>query len=377
MLLAALLDAGAPAEALTRIPGALGLDGVRVEISPTERHGVGATQVRIVTPREEPTRSPADLLAAIAAAGLSDRVRERASAAVTRLAEAEAAVHRVPVEDLHLHELGSADTLVDLCGVFALLEALGAGDLACSALPFARGLVRSAHGVLPSPAPAVLALLPGGTFVGVDGEAELVTPTGAAVVAVAATAWGRLPMLRLEAVGYGAGTRDLPDRPNVLRVVLGETPAREPHEVVLLETNLDDLLPELIPDAIERCVAAGALDVWTAPAQMKKGRPGSVLSALARPEDETAVARALLTHTSTLGVRVSTLRRHELEREHAWIEVEGHRIGVKLGLLDGRVVNVAPEHDDCARAAEALGFPVKQVWAKALVAAEELRAPAG
>jgi hypothetical protein len=215
--------------------------------------------------------------------------------------------------------------------------------------------------------------------VGVDTEAELVTPTGAAIVAVVVESFGPPPALRLDAVGTGAGGRDLPDRPNVLRIVLGVTDDDAPAapDVVLLETNLDDLLPELLPDAIERCLEAGALDAWTVPAQMKKGRPGFVLSVLARPETEDAVARAILTHTSTLGVRIRELRRRELERAFTQVEIDGEVVAVKLGLLDGRVVNVAPEHDDCARAAEALGLPVKQVWAKALVAAEELRAPAG
>lgn len=381
MLLAALLDAGAPEAILHGLPTQLGLTGVGIEVSKTERHGIGATHVRVVTPSDEPTRTPAELRAAIDAANMPAAVRERAAEALDRLADAEAAVHRVPAGELHLHELGSADTLVDLCGAFLLLDALGVDRVECSALPFARALVRSEHGVLPSPAPAVLALLRGASFVGVDTEAELVTPTGAAIAAVVVKGWGPLPALTLDAVGTGAGTRELPDRPNVLRIVLGETLASSgpapSSPVVLLETNLDDLLPELVPDAVERCFAAGALDVWTVPAQMKKGRPGFILSALARPADETAVAHALLTHTSTLGVRVSDLRRHELERSYAEVEVAGHRIGVKLGRLEGRVVNVAPEHDDCARVAAALGQPVKQVWAQALVAAEALREPAG
>lgn len=381
MLLAALLDAGAPEALLHGLPAQLGMTGVGIEVSKTERHGIGATHVRVVTPRDEPTRTPAELRAAIDGADVPAAVRERAAEALNRLAEAEAAVHRVPAGELHLHELGSADTLVDLCGAFLLLDALGVDRVECSALPFARALVRSEHGVLPSPPPAVLALLRGAPFVGVDTEAELVTPTGAAIAAVAVQRWGPLPALTLDAVGTGAGTRELPDRPNVLRIVLGETLASSgpapSSPVVLLETNLDDLLPELVPDAVERCFAAGALDVWTVPAQMKKGRPGFILSALARPADETAVAHALLTHTSTLGVRVSDLRRHELERSYAEVEVAGHRIGVKLGRLEGRVVNVAPEHDDCARVAAALGQPVKQVWAQALVAAEALREPAG
>jgi len=184
--------------------------------------------------------------------------------------------------------------------------------------------------------------------------------------------WGALPPLRLERVGYGAGTKDLPDRPNVVRVVLGAEAERPRGRVVLLETNLDDFPAELVPDAAERCFAAGALDVWTVPAQMKKGRPGLVLSALARPDAEAAVARTLLEETSALGVRVSRLDRYELHREERVVDVDGGTVRVKVGVLDGRVVNIAPEHDDCAAVAGATGRAVKSVWAEALARAQGL-----
>jgi uncharacterized protein (TIGR00299 family) protein len=219
--------------------------------------------------------------------------------------------------------------------------------------------------MLPVPAPATLGLLRGAPLVGVDTQGELVTPTGAAIAATVVSAWGALPPLVLEEIGYGAGTKDLADRPNVVRVVIGEGEARD-GEVVLLETNLDDLLPELVPDAVERCFAAGALDVWTTAAQMKKGRPGIVLSALARPDRETEVATALLEETTALGVRVARLGRWELEREERVVELDGGSVRVKVGRLGGRVVNVAPEHDDCAALARATGRPVKSVWAAAL-----------
>jgi uncharacterized protein (DUF111 family) len=227
----------------------------------------------------------------------------------------------------------------------------------------------------------VLALLHGAPFVPAGDLGELVTPTGAAIAAIAVGAWGDPPAFTLDAIGYGAGARELPDRPNVVRVLLGEqapssmrTDMPAVLDVVLLEANLDDFLPELVPDALERCVAAGAIDIWTAPVQMKKGRPGIVLSALARPAAEEAVAAALLEHTSTLGVRVSSLRRYELERRVHAVEVEGHTIRVKVGLLGDRIVNIAPEHDDCAAAAAATGWPVKQIWARALAQAQGIDA---
>jgi hypothetical protein len=221
-------------------------------------------------------------------------VRDRAIEAFGNLAEAEGGIHGVHAEEVELHELGAVDTLMDVCGAVALLADLGVEELRCSPLPAARGTTRAAHGVLPLPAPATLELLKGVPLVGVEGDGELVTPTGATLAVTLATAFGPLPALTLERVGYGAGTMDTPERPNLVRVLVGEAAAAGPQaEVSLLETNLDDLLPELVPDAVERCLAAGALDVWTVPAQMKKGRPGFVLSALARPGDEAAVAAAI------------------------------------------------------------------------------------
>ena len=377
MVLAALVDAGAPQHLLMDLPGALGLGDVLVEVARTSRQGVPAAHVHVVDAGSgrDRARSVAELGSAIDAAAISTRAKGRAMEALRRLAEAEAAVHHVPLEELRLHELGSADTLIDLCGAFILLDALSIERVTCSPLPYARSLVDTAHGVLPSPGPAVLAMLGGAAFVGVDTEAELVTPTGAAIAA-ACDSWGPLPPLTLERVGYGAGTKELPDRPNVLRIVVGQVASDARRDIVLLEANLDDLLPELVPDAVERCFAAGAIDVWTTPVHMKKGRPGIVMSALTRAETEAAVARALLEHTTTLGVRVADLRRYELEREVRDVTVAGHTVRMKLGLLDGRVVNVAPEHDDCARVAAATGRPVKQVWADALAAAQELHGPA-
>jgi uncharacterized protein (TIGR00299 family) protein len=370
MVLAALLDAGADVERLRAVPGALGLEGVEIEVERVERHRIGALRVE-VSSEDESHRDYREIRQIVEGADLPEPVRLRALDAFSRLAEAEGRIHGVPVEDVHFHELGSADTLVDICGAFALLDELGIERVVCSPLPFARGLTSAAHGVLPLPAPATLALLKGARLVGVETEAELVTPTGAAIAAVAVDEWGALPPLSLERVGYGAGTKDVPDRPNVVRVVLGSEAARPTGEVVLLETNLDDFVPELVPDAVERCFAAGALDVWVTPAQMKKGRPGFVLSALARPGAEAEVVRALLEETSALGVRVARLSRYELEREERTVEVAGGSVRVKVAMLDGRVVNVAPEHDDCAELASRTGRAVKSIWAEALARAQE------
>jgi pyridinium-3,5-bisthiocarboxylic acid mononucleotide nickel chelatase len=388
MLIAALLDAGASERALRAVPARLGLDGVELRIERVERHGIGALHLDVAaragaqepghTHHHPPHRSWRSIRGQLAQAELSEPVRARSLAVFSRLAEVEAAIHAVPPEDIHFHELGAEDTLIDVVGALTLLDDLGVRRLVCSPLPMGRGVTRAAHGVIPLPAPATAALLVGAPAFGLELEAETVTPTGAALAATLADEWGPLPALTLRSVGYGAGTADFADRANVVRVLLGEAAAHPAddaaeREVVVLETNLDDVNPELVPDAVDRCFAAGALDVWTVPVMMKKGRPGFVLSALARPAHERAVAYAMLEETTALGVRVGHRRRYELEREERTVEIDGQAIRVKLGRLDGRIVNVAPEHDDCAAVAHETGAPVKSVWIAALAAARELR----
>jgi uncharacterized protein (TIGR00299 family) protein len=375
MLLGALLDAGADAGTVADGLRELGVPGLELETAAAERHGIAARRViRVVATdpdRVEPRRTWADVRRLLDAAGLPDRARDRAQAVFAALARAEGRVHGVPAEAVHFHEVGALDAIGDVCGIALALEELEVDELACSSLPVARGLVDAAHGRLPLPAPATVELLRGALLHGVEGEGELVTPTGAAVVAALAGEFGPLPAMRLEAVGYGAGTRAVAERPNLVRVLVGRraAPGTARADAVLIETNLDDLSPELVPDAAERCFAAGALDVWVVPAQMKKGRPGVVFSALARPGDEEAVARAVLRETSALGLRVTAARRWELDRRWTTVEVGGEAIRVKLGSLDGRTVNAAPEHDDCLAVARRTGRPVKTVWAEALAAA--------
>jgi pyridinium-3,5-bisthiocarboxylic acid mononucleotide nickel chelatase len=371
MLLAALLDAGAELEALRRVPVALGLDGVEIGVERVERQGIGALHLRIDAQDDREHRDYRTIRGLVEGADLPGRARTRSLAAFARLAGVEGGIHGVPPDEVHFHELGSLDALVDVCGAFVLLDELGVERVVSSPLPFARGLTGAAHGTLPLPAPATLGLLEGAALVGVDTEAELVTPTGAAIAATVVDEWGVLPPLTLDAVGYGAGTKELADRPNVVRVILGTESSRPTGRVVLLETNLDDFPPELVPDAVERCFEAGALDVWTCPAQMKKGRPGFVLSVLARPDVQGEIARVLLEETSALGVRAAPFDRYELEREERVVDLAGGSIRVKVGLLEGRVVNLAPEHDDCAALARSTGRSVQSVWAEALARAHD------
>lgn len=372
MLLGALLDAGAPEDELRELPGRLGLEPVDLRIQRVERHGVGALHVAVASDgHDHPHRSWRSIREQLQRSDLESSVRDRAIAVFEALAQAEGRIHGVPHEEIHFHELGAVDTLIDVVGGVTLLDALRITSLTCSPLPMGRGTVKAAHGILPLPAPATVSLLTDAPVFGVELEAELVTPTGAALASTLAAAWGALPAMTLERFGYGAGSHEFAERPNLLRVLVGReaSPPGVRRDAVLIETNLDDLPAELVPDAVERCFEAGALDVWTAPVAMKKGRPGIVLSALARPDAEVAIARAMLEETTALGVRVTPVQRHELEREERMVEVAGHPVRVKIGRLEGRVVNVAPEHDDCAAVARELGVPVKSVWAGALASA--------
>ncbi len=383
MLLGALLDAGAPLDGVRAGLEGLGVEGLRIEVQSVQRLGLAACAVQVAdsgrATHDAVERSWAAVRDLIEQAGMPDRARARAQEAFRLLAHAEARVHGVSVERVHFHEVGAIDAIADVCGVALALELLGIDQVSCSPLPLGRGLTHAAHGPLPLPAPAVLELLRGAPVHGVEECDELVTPTGAALVA--ALAQGRFgppaPML-LERTGAGAGTRELASRPNIVRVLVGSrldasmgasvsAPSRP---AVLLECTLDDLSGQLIADAAQACLAAGALDAWLVPVQMKKGRPGVVLSAIVRPELQAAVAEVMLRTTSSLGVRALPVARWELDREVRSVSVDGHTIAVKLGRLGGEIVNVAPEHDDVARAAAALGIPAKTIWARAWAAAD-------
>lgn len=377
MLLAALIDAGADIACVREALAATGVEGLDLELTRVARHGVGAAHVDVVAPHEHVHRSWRDVREIVEAAGLADGPRARALDAFARLARAEGLIHGLPPDDVHFHEVGSLDAIGDIVGVCVAAASLGADEIVCSPLPTSRGFVRAAHGRLPLPAPATLEILreAGAPLVPHESGAELVTPTGAALVAALATRFGPFPAMVPRQVGYGAGTRDPEDVPNLLRVVLGGA-SGAPHEhgnpIYLIEANIDDLSPEMVPDAAAAATSAGAVDVWTVPAQMKKGRPGIVMSALARPHERDAVAESLLRHTSTLGVRIAQFDRWELERDFVTVAVSGGDVRVKRGWLDGELVNLAPEHDDCLAAAARIGRPVQAIWASALAEASAL-----
>lgn len=380
MLLAALIDAGAPQEALKAGLDRLGL-GARLEVSAEERRGLVVRRVTVVPPDgPEPHRHLADVRAIIAGAGLPDRAARWATAAFEALARAEGRVHGVDPEQVHFHEVGAVDSLVDTVGVCLALDLLGVEAVEASPLPVARGTVRAAHGVIPVPAPAVLTLAAerGLPVDGRPGGGEWVTPTAAALLAAVATRFGPFPAMTVEAVGCGAGTRRNPDElpPNLVRAVIGQAaPASSRQRVVLLEANLDDQPPEQTAYLCEQLLGAGALDAFLVPVVMKKGRPGAVVTALATPERADALEALILGESSTLGVRRREATRAVLPRELQQVATPFGPVAVKLTVRPGGRRTAAPEYEDCARAARAHGVPIADVFDAARRAAEATRSP--
>ncbi|KOG74518.1 hypothetical protein ADK77_05315 [Streptomyces antibioticus] len=361
MLLAALIDAGAPLDRIRSAVAATGLTGWNLTAERITDHGLAATRVQVEVTDPHTERRAAEVLE-MAARAAPRPVAALATAAVTAIAEAEGRLHDADPADVHLHELGGHDTLVDIVGSAAALHALGVTDVVSAPLPLGRGRVEAAHGVLPCPAPATLALLAGAAVTGSDLPGETVTPTGAALLHAAGTRYGPPPPMTLDATGYGSGTRRLPDRPNVVSVSLGSPlPSAPDEDVVVLETNLDDVTGELLGHVITRALDAGALDAWTTPAVMKKGRPAQVLHVLTSPHQERRLRDLLLSETGALGIRRVGATRTTLPRAFETVEVDGHPIRVKHGPYAAK-----PEHDDVVAAAAALGLSLRAVAVRAL-----------
>ena len=374
MIVGALLDCGLEIEALARELAKLELHGYRVRREARERSGIQATKfiVAIEAARDHAHahRPFRDVRRLIRDSDLAPRVCELALQVFVRLAEAEGKVHGVEPDDVEFHEVGAIDSIVDVVGAAWAIDALAIGDIVVSPLPLGSGIVQSAHGPLPVPGPATAELLRGFPVRLGDGQGELVTPTGAAIVAALGRP-GPLPEnLVVERVGYGAGDRELADRPNLLRVLLG-APATEigVDSLLVLETNLDDLNPELYEHVMERLFAAGAREVFFAPIHMKKNRPAVLLSVLADPAKRDGLARVLFDETSTLGIRVVPVQRFRVEREVREVETRFGKVRVKIGKDPGGHLNVAPEYEDCKRLAVVAGVPLKIVYQEATAAA--------
>jgi uncharacterized protein (TIGR00299 family) protein len=357
----------------------LPLAGYAVRASDKVVHGIRACKfdVDVDTPPQDHAgghphshRAFAEIRAMLAGSALAPRVRDTALAIFNRLAEAESRVHGVAVDAVTFHEVGAVDSIVDIVGASIGLAALEIDGVFVSALPLGSGTVQSQHGVIPIPAPATVELLRGFSVRIGDGVGELVTPTGAAIVAALARPQAVLPPLIIDAVGYGAGTRTLSDRPNLLRAVLGHAAAAvDSDELVEIATNIDDSSPELYEHVMEQLFAAGARDVWLQPAQMKKNRPGVVLHVLAEPAARDALAAIILRETSSIGVRFHAVQRTILPRTQQTVGTEFGAVRVKMAHAPDGTLNVSPEYDDCRRIARERGVALKLVYQAAIAAA--------
>ena len=376
MTMAALVDAGADPDVVASAIGGLGVDGYALLFERVQRCGVRATWANVVVHHEhdhhhdehDQHRPLREILSLLDAADLPERVRRRARSVFVRLGEVEGAIHGVEPTEVELHEVGALDSIVDVVGVCAALEALDIDEVWCSPIAVGHGSIRSAHGVIPNPAPATVALLAeaGAATIGLDTTLEVSTPTGAALMTTLASGFGAMPTMTTAAVGYGAGTADTAERANVVQVVVGhriDIDALRDDDgtlVALLEANVDDVTGEVLAHAVSRLLDAGAHDAWITPVVMKKGRPAHTVSVLCDPSAVAAFRKVLLHETGTLGLRMSTMRRWPQRRTETTVDVDGHAIRVKIA--DHRV---KVEFDDAAAAAAALGLPVREVLDRA------------
>ena len=394
MIVAALLDAGADLDVLRQHVGRLGIDGLELAVEtvhrkamrglhftvrqhgkPAEDNQAGEADGELREGRghhhhhEHHHRGLSDILAMIDAAALPGRAAERAKAVFHRLADAEAKVHGIDVEEVHFHEVGAVDSIVDVVAACVAMELLGIDRVLCSPIPTGSGTVKCAHGELPVPAPATAELLVGSPTTPGPNAGEATTPTAAALLTTLAESFGPLPAMKTSAVGWGAGTREGDRMPNLLRVFVGEaSPAGDADTAVELSANLDDCTGEVIGATIDRLLLAGCFDAWATPAVMKKSRPAWVLSALCSPADEAEATKIILTETTTFGLRRRLCGRTKLDRRIETVETRYGPVRVKVGLLDGREVTASPEFEDCRRTAETNHLPVREVLAEAAAA---------
>jgi uncharacterized protein (TIGR00299 family) protein len=370
MVLGALVGAGCDIAELQAHLHQLPVTGWNLAATRVNRNGLAATRVVVDYAASHHHRSLGNILEIIQEASLPSRIADRASAIFQRLGEAEARVHDVPIEKVHFHEVGAVDAILDIVGACVGLELLGIEEIVCSPLNVGGGRVKTEHGILPVPAPATADLLRGAPTYSSGIQHELVTPTGAAIVSTLTSRYGAQPAMTVQAIGQGAGTADFGAQANVLRLFVGEAAPQNITEsgaqtVVVLETNLDDMSPQIYGYFADCALAAGALDVFSVPVQMKKNRPGQWITVLCEPGSEHKLAELIFRETTTLGIRRSTVARETLQRETITVKTEFGPVRVKVARLNGRTLNVSPEYDDCRAIASEKGVPLKRVMAEA------------
>jgi pyridinium-3,5-bisthiocarboxylic acid mononucleotide nickel chelatase len=378
MALGALIDAGADFDLVREELAKLPLEPFDIEAQDVETNGLHAKRVEVRATATGVIRTYASIRALLDSAAFPQDALDLAQRIFRRLAEAEARVHRKEIDLVTFHEVGAVDSIVDIAGTALALTMLGVERAFSSAVPTGLGMTRTDHGAMPIPAPAVVELLRGAPLYSKGVPVELVTPTGAAILAATVEGYGELPLMSVRSVGYGAGSHRL-DFPNVLRVLVGEEvesrgaapPAPSDSSEVLLETNVDDLNPEVFEYVIEELLAAGAQDAWLAPVVMKKGRPAVTVSVLCSPERVDAMRGILFRETGTLGVRSTEVAKRALDREVVKVETAHGTVAVKVGLFEGRPVTVSPEYEDCAKVAREAGVPARRVYEEASRLARE------
>jgi uncharacterized protein (TIGR00299 family) protein len=365
MILGALIDLGVDEIELRAEISKLGLEGIRLEISKVNRSGIDATHVEVRFPEQHHYRHLSDIIAIIERAKIYELVKDRAKAIFTRLAEAEAKVHGIPVEEVHFHEVGAVDAIVDIVGACVCLKILGIEKFACSALHTGSGFIEMDHGKYPVPPPAVAELVNGFEIYSEGIEGELLTPTGAAIIAEFCEESGPMPSMKVESTGYGAGTREYEKFPNVLRLLIGEaktkTETANTEHLRLFETNIDDSTPQTLGFVMDRAFELGALDCWFTPIHMKKNRPAVMLSVLAGAEAEAEIKKLLFTETSTIGLRIRDVSRECLERTTRIVETEFGDVEVKIAYFEGEIVNMKPEFDQMRSLAERDDVTLREV----------------
>jgi uncharacterized protein (TIGR00299 family) protein len=375
MFLGACLDSGLDAEVLLGELTKLKLGSYEFKPERVLRSGLAGIHVEVIVSGEQAHRHLSSIEGMIESSALSATIKERSRKIFRRLGEVEARLHQQPIERVHFHEVGAVDAIVDIVGACVAVALLGIEELVASPVNLGSGRVTAAHGSLPVPAPATAELLRGVPVYSSGVESELTTPTGAAIVSTLACSFGPLPAMTVDKIGHGAGSRDLPGHPNLLRLFIGNRDSKpgakstSSDEVVILETSIDDMSPELYGYLVERALDAGALDITCAPVQMKKNRPGLDIRVLAKPDRAETLADLIFAETTTLGLRVSTAQRRVLERESVTVDTEYGPVRVKVARRRGKIVNAAPEYEDCRRVALERGVPLKAVMDAARAAA--------
>jgi len=370
MTLGALVDAGCAVEQLRAQLRGLQVPGWELTAEKVWKNGMAATYVKVVTEDQSKHRSLSAILEILEKSQLGSGVRERAGAIFRKLGEAEARVHDAPLEKMHFHEVGAVDAIVDIVGACVGFQALGIEKFACSPLNVGGGTAKMAHGVLPVPAPATANLLQGKPTYSNGVQKELVTPTGAAIVATLCDSFGPQPAMSVSAIGYGAGMADLEGQPNVVRIMVGEAAEKSvagfDEEIAVVEANLDDMNPQIYGYFLEKALEAGALDVYTTPVQMKKNRPGALLTVLCRPQDTNPLMTLIFAETTTFGVRTYRAQRRVLPREWVNVGTEFGEVRIKVSRVNGRILHVAPEFEDCRKLAVEKNVPLQRVIAEAM-----------